>query len=93
MSAAESDASASTSLGVFTGRTAWARNLAAPVRDFLNTETGGAVVLLRRDARGAGVGELALVALVRVVLDDEALDPASGHVESPRTCATGSTRA
>src|SRR3989442_8417862 len=30
----------------FTGRTAWARNLAAPVRDFLSTETGGAVVLL-----------------------------------------------
>src|SRR4051794_15713424 len=29
-----------------TGRTAWARNLAAPVRDFLNTETGGAVALL-----------------------------------------------
>ena len=28
------------------GRTAWARNLAAPVRDFLTTETGGAVVLL-----------------------------------------------
>jgi Na+/H+ antiporter NhaA len=30
----------------FTGRTAWARNLAAPLRDFLSTETGGAVVLL-----------------------------------------------
>jgi Na+/H+ antiporter NhaA len=30
----------------FTGRTAWARNLAAPVRGFLSTETGGAVVLL-----------------------------------------------
>jgi Na+/H+ antiporter NhaA len=30
----------------FTGRTAWARNLAAPVRDFLGTETGGAVALL-----------------------------------------------
>jgi Na+/H+ antiporter NhaA len=30
----------------FTGRTAWARNLAAPVRDFLQTETGGALVLL-----------------------------------------------
>ena len=29
-----------------TGRTAWARNLAAPVRDFLSAETGGAVVLL-----------------------------------------------
>jgi Na+/H+ antiporter NhaA len=30
----------------FTGHTAWARNLAAPVRDFLSRETGGAVVLL-----------------------------------------------
>ncbi len=27
------------------GRTAWARNLGAPVRDFLSTETGGAAVL------------------------------------------------
>jgi Na+/H+ antiporter NhaA len=38
----------------FAGRTAWARNLAAPVRDFLNTETGGAVVLL-----GATIAALA----------------------------------
>src|SRR5580693_4551496 len=30
----------------YAGRTAWARNLAAPVRDFLGTETGGASVLL-----------------------------------------------
>ena len=30
----------------FAGRTAWARNLAAPVRDFLTTETGGALVML-----------------------------------------------
>src|SRR3982074_1748674 len=29
-----------------TGRTAWGRNLAAPVRDFLSTETGSAVILL-----------------------------------------------
>ncbi len=29
-----------------TGRTAWARNLATPVRDFLSTETGSAIVLL-----------------------------------------------
>jgi Na+/H+ antiporter NhaA len=29
-----------------TGHTAWARNLAAPVRDFLSTETGSAIVLL-----------------------------------------------
>jgi Na+/H+ antiporter NhaA len=28
------------------GRTAWARNLAAPVRDYLSTESGGALVLL-----------------------------------------------
>jgi Na+/H+ antiporter NhaA len=31
---------------LFRGRTAWARNLAAPVRDFMSTETGGAAVLL-----------------------------------------------
>jgi Na+/H+ antiporter NhaA len=30
----------------FQGRTAWARNLAAPVRSFLNTETSGALALL-----------------------------------------------
>ncbi len=39
MSAPERDAT-------FTGKTAWARNLATPVRDFLSAETGGAVVLL-----------------------------------------------
>src|SRR5580704_3377804 len=30
----------------FSERTAWARNLAAPVRSFLSTETGSAVVLV-----------------------------------------------
>ncbi len=30
----------------FTGRTAWARNLEEPLRSFLRTETGGAVILL-----------------------------------------------
>jgi Na+/H+ antiporter NhaA len=30
----------------YAGHTAWARNLAAPVRDFLGTETGSAIVLL-----------------------------------------------
>ena len=38
----------------FTERTAWARNLAAPVRDFLGTESAGAMVLL-----GAAVAALA----------------------------------
>ena len=28
------------------GRTAWVRNLAAPLRDFMGNETGGAVVML-----------------------------------------------
>ena len=30
----------------YTGRTAWARNLQTPLRDFVRTETGGAAVLL-----------------------------------------------
>src|SRR4029077_6969874 len=30
----------------FTGRTAWARNLETPLREFLRAETGGAAVLL-----------------------------------------------
>jgi Na+/H+ antiporter NhaA len=38
--------SATTTTQSLSGRTAWARNVAAPVRDFLSTETGGAVVLL-----------------------------------------------
>src|ERR687885_2469387 len=33
-------------------RTAWVRNLASPVRDYLNNETGGAVVLLTAAAVG-----------------------------------------
>jgi len=39
-------ARSSTSAFLLRGRTAWARNLAAPLRDYLNTETGGAVALL-----------------------------------------------
>ena len=34
-----------TANGSLTGRTAWARNMAAPVRDFLRTESGSAAVL------------------------------------------------
>src|SRR5579862_9374170 len=30
----------------YEGRTAWARNLASPVRDFLSTESGGATVMV-----------------------------------------------
>jgi Na+/H+ antiporter NhaA len=35
-----------TTTAPLSGRTAWARNLAAPLRDFLSTETGGALILL-----------------------------------------------
>ncbi|HWX74531.1 MAG TPA: Na+/H+ antiporter NhaA [Solirubrobacteraceae bacterium] len=48
------DAMAQESTGAAGGRTAWARNLAAPVRDFLSTETGSAAVVL-----GAAVVALA----------------------------------
>jgi Na+/H+ antiporter NhaA len=48
----------------FTERTAWARNLASPLRDFLTTESGSAVVLL-----GA-----ALAALVWVNVDASSYD-------------------
>jgi Na+/H+ antiporter NhaA len=37
---------ASAAAASFRDRTAWARNLAAPVRDYLSNETGGAVALL-----------------------------------------------
>jgi Na+/H+ antiporter NhaA len=37
---------AAMSTGELSGRTAWARNLEAPLRDFLRTETGSAAVLL-----------------------------------------------
>ncbi|MGH2913346.1 MAG: Na+/H+ antiporter NhaA, partial [Solirubrobacteraceae bacterium] len=41
-----SNATAPTRASALVERTAWARNLATPVRDFLATETGGATVLL-----------------------------------------------
>src|SRR4029450_4072239 len=48
----------------FTGRTAWARNLETPLREFLRTETGGAAVLLAA----------ALAALAWVNTDSAAYD-------------------
>jgi Na+/H+ antiporter NhaA len=41
-----SGAAEATSAARFSGRTAWARNLQTPLRDFLRTEIGGAAVLL-----------------------------------------------
>src|SRR5262245_50041117 len=39
-------ASTTEASAAFSGRTAWARNLETPLREFLRTETGGAAVLL-----------------------------------------------
>jgi Na+/H+ antiporter NhaA len=47
-----------TAAAPFSGRTAWARNLEAPLRDFLRTETGGAAILL--------AGALAALAWVNI---------------------------
>ncbi len=44
-----SDGAAAQATGVSelsAGRTAWARNLAAPIRGFLHAETGGAIALV-----------------------------------------------
>ncbi len=45
-SAAAAGSAAGTTTTSTAGRTAWARNLGAPVRTYLSTETGGAVVLI-----------------------------------------------
>jgi Na+/H+ antiporter NhaA len=44
--ATRSSADPNATASPFTGRTAWARNLQTPLREFLRTETGGAAVLL-----------------------------------------------
>ena len=43
---AEDPAAQTESTSTLSGRTAWARNLEAPLRDFLRTETGSAAILL-----------------------------------------------
>src|SRR5437868_8049904 len=48
----------------FSGRTAWARSLQTPLREFLRTETGGAAVLL----------SAAVAALVWVNVDASSYD-------------------
>ena len=74
------------------GTTAWARNLAAPVRDFLSTETGGAVALL-----GAAVAALVWANSpwsdsYESAVDDRRCRSGSATTRSRWTCASGSTR-
>ena len=84
--------SVSTEATPFGGRTAWARNLAAPVRSFLSTETGGAFVML-----GAAIGALLWANSpgwhsYENVWTTRALDSHRGARGSPPICAPGSTR-
>ena len=71
-------------------RTAWARNVETPLREFLRTETGSAAFLL-----AATVAALVWVnvdaALLRARLVDGAVDPARRLGACRRTCGTGST--
>jgi Na+/H+ antiporter NhaA len=46
LSATSSNGETNAGAAPFSGRTAWARNLETPLREFLRTETGGAAVLL-----------------------------------------------
>ena len=74
------------------GRTAWARNLAAPVRDFLSTETGSAIVLLAGHDRRPAVGQLAVAGLLRVGVDHGAVAPARGLDAQRRPARVGQRR-
>src|ERR1700730_18669816 len=69
-------------VSAYTDRTAWARNLAAPVRDFLSTETGSASVLV------AAI----VVALLRIGVDDEALDSAGWRLDLDQPPPLGQRR-
>ncbi len=57
-SSASAPAEAEETPGALAGRTAWARNLEAPLRDFLRTQSGSAAILL--------VGALAAIAWINI---------------------------
>ena len=65
--------------GPFAGRTAWARNLEAPLRDFLRTETGSAAILF--------IG--AVAAMVWINVDAASYDKVWNTVLSVRIGGTG----
>ena len=75
----------------FSERTAWARNLAAPLRDFLSTETGGAVALLAATVAALIWANSPWPHSYESVWTTDALDPPRRLGHLARTCATGST--
>ena len=72
----------------FSGRTAWARNVQTPLREFLRTETGGAAVLLAAARGGARVGERRRV-VVRRRSGRRRSRSTSAAQASRSICATG----
>jgi hypothetical protein len=85
----EAEVQAEVRSGPFAGRTAWARNLEAPLRDFLRTETGSAAILL--------IGAVAAMVWINVDTGsyskvwDTVVSVRIGGDGIARTCATGST--
>ena len=86
------DEESEASTAPLSGQTAWARNLEAPLRDFLRTQSGSAAVLL------AGT----IAALLWVNVDASSYEHVWNTILSiriggagitPWTCATGSTAA
>ncbi len=78
---------------VYFGRTAWARSLETPLREFLRTETGGAAVLLAADGRRARLGRTSTPASYDDVWATTLSIGVGGAGRSRSTCATGSTAA
>ena len=66
----------------FAGRTAWARSLETPLREFLRTETGGAAVLLAAT----------IAALVWVNVDASSYESVCGRRRSRSTSAARGSR-
>ncbi len=76
----------------YAGRTAWARNLATPVRDFLGTETGGASVLLAGTMLALLWANSPWSHSYESLWSTKLCDQRWRRAGSRPTCATGSTR-
>ena len=70
------------------GRTAWARNLETPLRQFLRTETGSAAILLAATI-GALVWANVAGRVLRIGLVHPAVDEPRQHRACPTPCTAG----
>ena len=74
------------------GRTAWARSLQTPLRDFLRTETGGAAILLAAAIAALVWANVDASSYERVWSTTLSID-LGGHGDLTRPARTGSTAA